>query len=181
LSAPSSEITIGLARPEDVECLPDIELRAATLFSPEDLAPEHASESTPLSDYVAAQASGLLLVARGVHDRVVGFAHLEWIDEVAHLEELDVEPEMGRRGIGRRLVEAACELARSEGSDRITLSTFRDVPWNAPFYERLGFSAIPDDDLGPGLRARRDREAADGLDPAKRVMMSRRLPVSDSA
>jgi len=176
-----SDVTIGPARAEDVEALPGIEVRAATLFSPEDLAPEHASDATPLPVYAAAQRDGLLLVARDADDRVVGFAHLEWIDGVAHLEELDVEPEMGRRGIGRALVEAACRLARNEGSDRITLSTFREVPWNAPFYARLGFVPIPEDDLGAGLRERRDREAEDGLDPGKRVMMSRALRGADSA
>lgn len=175
-----SEVTIGPARLEDVAALPGIEVRAATLFSPDDLAPEHASDSTPLPVYSAAQREGLLLVARQADDRVVGFAHLEWIDGVAHLEELDVEPEMGRWGIGRRLVEAACRLARAGGSERITLSTFRDVPWNAPFYARLGFVPIPEPDLGPGLRERRDREAEDGLEPAKRVMMSRALSAADS-
>jgi GNAT superfamily N-acetyltransferase len=170
-----SDYTIDLARPGEVELLPAIERRAATLFSQEDLAPEHAADVTPLPVYVAAQRDGRVFVARDAADRLVGFAHLEWIDGIAYLEELDVEPDSGRRGIGRCLVEAACEWARSRGSDRITLSTFRDVAWNAPFYARLGFVPIPIEALSHALLALREREAADGLDPAKRVMMCRFL------
>ena len=55
----------------------------------------------------------------------------------------------------------------------LTLLTFRDVAWNGPYYERLGFRALGDDELGPGLRALRDAEPAKGLDPAQRVAMRR--------
>jgi hypothetical protein len=53
------------------------------------------------------------------------------------------------------------------------LTTFSDVPWNAPLYRHLGFRVLDDDDIGPELRARRADEAARGLDPASRVCMRR--------
>jgi GNAT superfamily N-acetyltransferase len=168
-----SAIEIDLARADEVAGLPEIERRAATLFPPELLSPEDAEDVTAVSVYADAQRAGRVFVARDETGRVVGFAHLEWIGGVAHLEEIDVEPDFGRRGIGRRLVEAACEWAQSHGSARITLSTFRDVPWNAPFYASLGFRAIPDSDLSEALCALREREAGDGLDPTQRVMMER--------
>jgi len=58
----------------------------------------------------------------------------------------------------------------------VTLTTFEDVPWNAPLYRHLGFRELRDDELGPGLRAIRDRETAHGLDPARRVSMLLKLP-----
>ncbi|WP_370039331.1 GNAT family N-acetyltransferase, partial [Nocardioides sp.] len=62
----------------------------------------------------------------------------------AHLEQLSVRlPEHGRRGVGTALVHAACEEARWAGHDSLTLCTYRDVPWNGPFYRRLGFSEDP--------------------------------------
>jgi hypothetical protein len=53
----------------------------------------------------------------------------------------------------------------------ITLTTFTDVPWNGPLYRHLGFRVLTDDELGPELRALRDRETAHGLDPAQRACM----------
>ena len=170
-----SEYTIGLAEPDEVEGLPDLERRAASLFSPEDLAPELVSDVTPRSVYEQAQRDASLIVARDRDGRVVGFAHLIWVGGIVHLEEVDVEPEFGRRGIGRLLVEAACEWARARESDRITLSTFREVAWNAPFYARLGFSRIPEIDLSVELRRIREREGREGLDPNRRIMMCRTL------
>ena len=164
---------IGSSKREDVDALPEIERRAARLFSPEDLAPELATETTPVLVYLRAHDEGRLIVARDASERVVGFAHLVWIGKFAHLEEIDVDSDFGRRGIGRMLVEAACEWARARGSDRITLSTFRDVAWNAPFYARLGFDEIPETDLSVALRRLREKEGREGLDPSKRIMMCR--------
>jgi GNAT superfamily N-acetyltransferase len=170
-----SEFTLGRSRLEEVVRLPDIERRAARLFSPDDLPPGLVDDVTPVADYEEAHLDGRLFVARDAEETVVGFVHLVWLAGCAHLEELDVEPAFGRRGIGRQLVEVACDWARDQGCDAITLSTFRDVPWNGPFYERLGFEAIATSKLSPAQVALRAREARDGLDPAKRVVMIRRL------
>lgn len=82
----------------------------------------------------------------------VGFAEICVVDGHAHLAELSVLPDHGRKGIGRALVEAACDWARSGGHDVITLTTFADIPFNAPWYERLGFEELRDP-LGPQLEA----------------------------
>jgi len=81
----------------------------------------------------------------------VGFARLEEIDGHTHLGQLSVLPEYGRLGIGTSLVEAACEWASLRGHRIITLTTFADVPFNAPLYRRLGFDTLPLDDIGPEL------------------------------
>ncbi len=167
--------SIGLANASDVSGLPAIEERAASLFSPDDLSSELAGDPTQAKVYEEAQRDGRVLVARNESGRVAGFAHLIWIDEHAHLEELDVDPEFNRRGLGRRLVRAAIDWARKQSSDRITLSTFRHVAWNAPFYSSLGFEPIPESELSESLRRLREHEERTGLDPEKRVMMCRRL------
>ena len=56
----------------------------------------------------------------------------------AHVQELAVIPGQMRRGIGTALLAAACDWARAEGFAAITLTTYRDVPWNAPYYRREG-------------------------------------------
>ncbi|BFV60853.1 hypothetical protein KCMC57_up59570 [Kitasatospora sp. CMC57] len=63
----------------------------------------------------------------------------------------------GRRGGDRRGRAAVAFPA-------LTLTTFAEVPWNAPYYVRCGFEVIEGDEVGPGLRAIRAREAAHGLD-----------------
>ncbi|WP_315637564.1 MULTISPECIES: GNAT family N-acetyltransferase [Microbacterium] len=78
----------------------------------------------------------------------VGFAHVLEVDGEAHLEQLSVRPEHARRGVGRALVVAAQEEARRRGHRRLTLRTYADVPWNAPFYARCGFEeSAPDTDF----------------------------------
>jgi GNAT superfamily N-acetyltransferase len=82
----------------------------------------------------------------------VGMARLELVDGHAHLGQLSVLPEYGRLGIGAALVEASVDWARRRGDGVLTLTTFADVPFNAPWYRRLGFRTVSDGlSLGPDL------------------------------
>lgn len=87
---------------------------------------------------------GFVLVAEASADAApdmrVGFAHVQEIDAHAHLEQLSVVPAYGRRGIGRALVTAALDEARRRGHAQVTLRTYADVPWYAPFYASCGFT-----------------------------------------
>jgi GNAT superfamily N-acetyltransferase len=170
--SPAIEYEIAQARPKDVPFLPAIELAAARLLAGH-APPAVLTETTSQEDHARAQQRGLLWVALA-GDAPVGFAHVDVIEDgMAHLEELDVHPNHGRRGLGTRLVMAVCAWARSEALGGITLTTFRDVPWNMPFYSRLGFQVISPDQLTAALRAKVEGEARRGLDPAKRVTMQR--------
>ncbi len=80
-----------------------------------------------------------------------------------------------RRGIGARLIDAVCSAAKGRGLAAVTLSTFVNVPWNAPHYERLGFRALRHGSLTPSMRAIEKEEAAFGLDVSRRVFMRRTL------
>jgi GNAT superfamily N-acetyltransferase len=163
---------IARARPGDLPLLPAIELAAATLLAGH--APASVlAETTSRADLEDAQQRGHLWVARA--DGVpVGFAHIEVLEPgIAHLEEIDVHPEHGRRGLGRRLVSAVCRWGAANGYSWVTLSTFRDVPWNMPFYARLGFGEIPREEISPALLSVIDDETRRGLDPRRRVAMRR--------
>lgn len=77
-----------------------------------------------------------------------------------HIDEVDVDRLAQGRGLGRRLMTHAIEWARRRGFAQVTLTTFRNVPWNGPFYASLGF--VEDDRL-PALRAILRAEAEKGL------------------
>ena len=170
-----SEFTIGPASADDYQAVPRVELAAAALLDPVDLPPAIAAISTSAEAALEAQQSGRLIVARSAAGEVVGFALLEELDGHAHLEELDVDPSFGRRGIGRALVSAASEWARARGDAEITLSTFGHVPWNAPFYASMGFETVPASRYSDEILSLRRSESELGLDIGKRVVMSLRV------
>jgi len=138
--------SIRLARPDDVDALPEIERKAGLMYRsfPGDLGiPEELYEQpNSVETFAAAQRAGRLWVAVTSRGSAVGFALVVEIDRYAHLEELDVLPSHGRQGIGSSLVDVVCGWARERGYPAVTLRTFRDVPWNAPFYQRHGFSVV---------------------------------------
>ncbi len=164
----STDYVVRLAGPEHVNQLPDIEREAATRFG--DSLPESVrSHVTPSDVLAAAQQEGLLWVALEPAGDPVGFALASIFGRSVHLEELDVLPAHGRKGVGSALIEAVEESALNSGCVEITLTTFRDVPWNAPFYVRVGFEVIPEHELGTELVRRLSDEAALGLERSRRL------------
>ena len=153
----------------------EIETAAGLLFA------EHgypalaaAAPPTPVQ-YLAALRGRRALVATGAGDEPVGFAVTERLGGVEWLCELSVPPDHGRRGIGGALLEAVAQAARERGCDRVCLSTFRSVPFNAPFYARHGFVEIPLDTADVVLANRFRAEVPAGIDAAERVLMVRIL------
>ena len=133
---------VRVASADDLRAVPAVEHAADELFRSLgvlDLPPAASAASR-------AEAWRVLVVGRPV----VGFAVLERVDGDVHLEQLSVHPSAMRRGLGGALLAAAVDLARSAGARRVTLLTYADVPWNAPFYARHGWSETAD--LGPSLR-----------------------------
>lgn len=159
------EHRIRPARPDEFGRLVDIEAVADELFATAGIGP------LPHSNPDALGAALHLIV---IGDPAYGFARIDEVDGTAHLEQLSVHPDHARAGAGTALLEAACDWAAGKGYATITLSTFADVPWNAPFYARHGFE--PMNDLGPGLRGLRATEKGIGLDRlGTRVVMCRVL------
>lgn len=161
---------IRLALPHDVAALAAIERAAATLFAPYGLG-DLFSETTAAGVLHEARRDGRLWVAVGADDAPVGFALATAVGGNAHLHELDVDPAHGRRGIGAALVATVVTWARLQRFPAVTLNTMREVPWNEPFYARLGFVTLRDDDLGAELAALRRREVEHGLPGERRVSM----------
>jgi GNAT superfamily N-acetyltransferase len=132
-------------------------------------------EPRTLTELTAAQRDGLLWVAADEDDVPASFVMTVLLDGCLHVEQLSTDPASARRGLGRALLDHAADRARADGLPALTLTTFADVAWNRPYYERCGFRVLRDDEITPGLRAVRAHEAAFGLDRWPRVCMRRDL------
>jgi len=167
-------ITIRVATLDEVPQLTAVERAACARFAALGLADVMTTLVTPLDDLVAGARDGSLFVA--VDDDggvIVGFALASPLDGALHLDELDVLPSHGRRGIGRALVGAVVDLAHQRGLARVTLSTMRSIPWNAPWYATLGFRALGEAEMTPALRELRELERARGLPMDDRVYLAK--------
>ena len=163
---------IRAARPSDYDKLADIERAAGEMFRDVGL-PEIADHDPYDADELAAAVA--LFVAAGGDDEPIGYAMVELVDGHAHLGQISVLPEHGGQGVGSQLLDAVAGWARDQGHTEITLTTFRDVPFNAPLYAKRGYAVVPDADWTEALRELVDREAEMGLEPAARVVMRRPL------
>jgi len=170
----SSLVQVRLARPGDIPAMQEIEIAAGRLFAEigmQDVADDGAHETEVLAGYVA---DGRAWSAEH-HGAVCGYALVDVVDGAAHLEQVSVHPDQGRRGIGSHLIDVVAAWAIGRGFTALTLLTFSDVAWNGPYYRRLGFIDVPDADLGHGLAGLRAHEAELGLDVSIRRAMRRDL------
>jgi len=134
--------------------------------------PEVAEDEPPSLDVLARHAGdGRCWVAVDEAAGPIGYVLVDSVDGNAHVEQVSVLPAHQGSGVGRALMERVSAWAGESRMPAVTLTTFNDVPWNAPLYRHLGFRVLGEDELGPGLRAVRDGETAHGLDPARRVCM----------
>ena len=163
---------IRLAVPEDAQLLPAIETSAAQAFR---MIAELSwlAESPPMSIARHSQLIALSTcwVALDAENRPQGFLSAEQHGNDLHIHELSVMQSMQGQGTGRRLIEAAMEYARSTRLSVVTLTTFTNVPWNAPFYSRLGFQTKATKDLDQWLAAILSEEYKHGFAPKSRCAM----------
>ena len=164
---------IRRAEPRDLPRLQDVERAAGAAFR--DLGMVAVAEDDPptLEVLDAYRVRGQAWVVTGEDDVAVGYLLLDVVDGAAHVEQVSVDPACARRGLGQQLLDAAARWAIERGFTAMTLTTFADVPWNAPYYERCGFRRLAAAELTPGLVAIRRREAGLGLDRWPRVCMRR--------
>ena len=165
------EYRIRQASVEELALLPAIEREAGRRFQQLDYLDDVPEDLTPKDELLHACDHGHVWVAVTPPERVIGFAYGTAFEASFHLEEVDVLPEHGRRGVGTALIRTVVGYAQEAGFPAVTLTTFRHVPWNAPFYARLGFRVVPPSVLTPELAAAFRDEARRGLPIELRVVM----------
>ncbi len=137
-----------------------------------DIAAADPGSVAELEPYLAA---GAAWVAVDDADAPIAYILTAAVDEGIHIDQVSVAPTHARRGIGAALIDHVAGLARASRRTALTLTTFRDIPWNAPYYARLGFRELAEQEWGPDLRARVAHEHAVIPGDAPRVAMSRHL------
>jgi GNAT superfamily N-acetyltransferase len=154
-------LNVRAAVPADLAGLPAIELSSEAMFARIGIvfAPGPATVQ-------AAIAQGADILVTG--DPPVGFAAVTELDGHPHLEQISVHADLVGQGIGGLLLT---EVVYRSGPG-LTLLTFRDVPWNGPWYLRHGFVELPRSAWRPQLRDHWQAEVDAGLhDLGPRVVM----------
>ncbi|WP_327370970.1 GNAT family N-acetyltransferase [Streptomyces sp. NBC_01217] len=167
---------IRTARRSDLPLLQDIECAAGEPFRALGMSAIADDDPPPLDLLDDYRRSGRAWVVAGPDDRPLGYLIADPVDGAAHIEQVSVHPSAARRGLGSTLIDHLAGWARERHLGALTLTTFSHVPWNAPYYARLGFRTLGDDELGDGLRKIRAEEAEHGLDRWPRVCMRREIP-----
>ena len=169
------------ARPDERDRVQEIEDLAGTRFAGLGLIDESLDVGFPTAELDRLIRAGQVWVACDEADQAVGMVIASVREDAVYVEEMDVLAEHGRRGLGGRLLETVCTWATEHGYAAVTLSTFRDVPWNGPFYRRHGFADLPPAAWTPGMRAIHEQEGRHGLRTDVRVFMQRDLGAATSA
>ncbi len=169
-------IQIRHAVPADAALLPDIERSAGALFRTlPGLAWIAGHQVMPAEAHLARIAEGTVWVAQDEEASLIGFLTAEGAGDELHIWELSVDAGHQGRGAGRQLIAAAEAYARRTGISALTLTTFRGVPWNEPFYARLGFETLEGAAIGERLSTLLRDEVLHGLPGERRCAMRRRL------
>ncbi|MFI8100897.1 GNAT family N-acetyltransferase [Streptomyces sp. NPDC086023] len=166
-------MSIREARTGELPLLQDIERAAGRCFRDVGMPEIADDEPLPLTELARYRRAGLAWVAVDGAGVPVAYLIADRLDGNLHVEQVSVHPDSARRGIGRSLLDHLAGRAAADGVPALTLTTFADVPWNAPYYARCGFRPVDDAALGPGQRDVLAREAEHGLDRWPRVFMQR--------
>jgi GNAT superfamily N-acetyltransferase len=163
---------VRLAKLDEAALLPAVERAAGMAFRDiPSLAWVADLPDQPVEKHVARIATGTSWIAVDGTRPIIGFLIAEPIGREFHIDEFAVRREWQRSGCGRALLNEALAWARARQFDTATLTTFRDVPWNEPFYRRMGFRLLADAEIGPRLNEELRDEAKRGLPRERRCAM----------
>jgi ribosomal protein S18 acetylase RimI-like enzyme len=119
---------------------------------------------TRIADVASRDAVAAVYIATE-DDRILGSVTLELEDRIvdgensaplapdeAHVRVLGVTPAARRRAVGQILMNHCATLARQNGKARLTLNTSVKNVAAQSFYETIGYTRLPDIELGDGSR-----------------------------
>ncbi len=153
--------------------LRDIERAAGAAFRGVGMGAVADDEPPSLAELEAFRAAGRAWVAVGPAGQPLAYLTALELDGGAHVAQVSVHPAHARLGIGAQLIEHLALDSARRGATQLTLTAFRDVPWNAPYYARLGFEVLAAEQRGPLLARLVAAETRALPSAAPRVAMAR--------
>lgn len=168
-------MAIRLATVGDLPQIGAIERRAASAFAEIGYPQLAVGAEMPQALFRAGLTHGLLWVAVDPEDAPVGYALAALDDGFFYLEDISVDPDHQRQGIGNALVQQVIDHARFLYCPAVVLSTLEAAPWSGALYRKHGFLVADMSRLPDALAARFDAETALGLPAEGRVIMVKRL------
>ena len=169
--------TIRLARPDELDEMVAIDDDTGQLYAEAGVPIELSATASFVVDeqarWLEAARAGRAFFAIDARSEPAGFAVVSLLDAAPYLEQLSVRMRAMRRGIGTQLLRHAIDWAADQGGDGLWLTTYGHLPWNRPFYERVGFVVVPESACGPGVRHHLEEQRRWLPDPEQRVAMRR--------
>lgn len=167
-------ITIRRASHDDVPVMQALEHDAAQAFRAVGYDFCADGPVRTLEEHERGLTQGATFVAE-IGGDTAGFIMMWPVDGHGHITEVSVAERFQQRGIGRALIKAGEDWALDQGFSAVTLTTFRDVPWNAPFYSSLGYEAFSPGEDEHDLLAVQAEEAGSGYAAQSRITMKKAL------
>lgn len=169
---PVMSLNLRLAQQQDIPQLVAVERSAAQLFC-QRVELEHLADGEVMSpqqhaNFIARQREWVMVTPT---EQIVGFIAVQPLPNSWHIAELSVAANWQRQGVGKRLIEEVAVQARCQGVQRLTLTTFEQVAWNAPYYQRLGFRRVSAAQLDAHLQHLLAQEAEQGFAAESRCAM----------
>jgi GNAT superfamily N-acetyltransferase len=168
---PPPDFTIRKARNEDIPLLGPIERSAAELFRTVNL--DYLADGPTVDQSLLSKMARTnhLWVAVNAMDHPVGFTGGEDLDGNFHIFEISVAQDSQGKGIGKALVTEVTRQVKEEGFTAVTLTTYRNLPWNGPWYTKMGFTEVEVEEMGKEYIKIWDQEAQHGHDMDLRCVM----------
>jgi ribosomal protein S18 acetylase RimI-like enzyme len=167
--------TIRQPRSSDIPVLAQVERSAAEIFRTVNL--DFLVENPTVDPYllVAMANANHLWIAVDKFDQPIGFVGGEYLDGNFHIVEISVAKNFQGMGVGKALMKVLVEQTRREGYKAMTLTTYRNLPWNAPWYSKMGFFEVNAQEMGKTFEDILEIEAKHGLDINNRCVMVKAL------
>ena len=160
---------------DDIPALISVDKAASALFAPTGLLEREAlGDHVPTEVFEVEIPGGNVFVARNQHGWPVGFALVRLRGSGLYLDQVSVHPDHGQMGIGRALVIRVLTEAEARKLPHVSLSTFRDLPWNGPFYSSMGFKEIAPERLEPYMKEIEEAQRP-FMDVSQRCFMRRKV------
>lgn len=107
---------------------------------------------TPALSPERLEACRVVVALDSESQKILGFVAMRLLDGLLYLDNISVAPSASGIGVGATLLSAAIEHAECLGVQAVSLTTFREPPWNGPWFRKHGFLTMPAACIGEGLK-----------------------------